>query len=122
MNRDAMSPASREAIGAAQRNNSVHVSPITAWEIANLAARGRIALTLSPTAWFAALLAQPGITLSPMPPALLIASATLPGTPPRDPADRILATTAREHGHILITRDSELIPYARSGHIEAITC
>jgi PIN domain nuclease of toxin-antitoxin system len=117
-----MSPASREAIAAAQPDNAVHVSPISAWEIATLAARGRLALTLSPTAWFTALLAQPGITLSPMPPALLIASATLPGTPPRDPTDRILAATAREHGHILITRDGELVPYAQSGHLEAIIC
>jgi len=122
MNGDPMSQSSREMIAAAQPSDGVHVSPITAWEIANLAARGRLALTLSPTAWFNALLAQSGITLSPMPPAVLIASATLPGTPPRDPTDRILAATAREHGHILITRDGELIPYAQSGHLEAIPC
>ncbi len=103
MNGDPMSQASREMIAAAQPGDGVHVSPITAWEIANLAARGRLALTLSPTAWFNALLA-------------------LPGTPPRDPTDRILAATAREHGHILITRAGELIPYAQSGHLEAISC
>jgi hypothetical protein len=34
------------------------------------------------TAW--ELLALPGLRLAPMPPAFLIASATLPGTPPRD--------------------------------------
>jgi PIN domain nuclease of toxin-antitoxin system len=122
MNRDPMSQASREAIAAAQPNNEVHVSPITAWEIATLAARGRLTLTLSPSAWFNALLAQPGVTLAPMPPATLIASATLPGTPPRDPADRILAATAREHLYVLITRDGELVPYAQSGHLEVIAC
>ena len=122
MNGDRMSPASREAITAAQQTNAVFVSPITAWEIATLAARSRVTLTLSPTAWFAALLAQPGVALAPMPPAVLIASATLPATPPRDPADRIIAATAREYGHVIITRDAHLLPYAAARHIEVIAC
>ena len=122
MNGDPMSPASRDAITAAQVIGAVHVSPITAWEIAMLAARGRLALTLSPAAWFAALLAEPGVALAPMPPAVLIGSATLPGTPPRDPADRIIAATAREFGYAIVTRDGELLPYSRDGHIEVITC
>ena len=122
MNGDPMSPASREAIAAAQAGGGVHVSPISAWEIATLAARGRLTLTMSPSAWFAALLAQPGVALAGMPPAVLIASATLPGAPPRDPADRIIAATAREYGFSLVTRDGELTPYAVAGHIEAIAC
>lgn len=122
MNGDPLSAASREAIAAAQSGGQVHISPISAWEIATLASRGRLTLTLSPAAWFTALLAQPGVTLAPMPPSILIASATLPGSPPRDPADRIIAATAREHGLIIITRDTELVPYAESGHLEAIAC
>jgi len=122
MNGDPMSAASREAIAAAQTSSAAHVSPITAWEIATLAARGRLTLTMSPTAWFAALLSQPCVALAPMPPAVLIASATLPGTPPRDPADRIIAATAREYGYTIITRDGELMPYASMGHINAVAC
>jgi PIN domain nuclease of toxin-antitoxin system len=122
MNGDPMSPASLAAIAAAQSARAVHVSPITAWEIAMLAAPGRLALKLSPTAWFAALLAQPGVTLAAMPPAVLIASATLPGDAPRDPADRIIAATARECGFAIVTRGAELMPYARAGHVAAILC
>jgi len=122
MNGDPMSQESREAIAAAQTSSAVHVSPISAWEIAMLAARGRLTLTMSPTAWFAALLAQPCVALAPMPPSVLIASATLPGTPPRDPADRIIAATAREYGYMIITRDGELMPYSQAGHVRAIAC
>jgi PIN domain nuclease of toxin-antitoxin system len=122
MNGDPLSPESLEAIAAAQREDAVAVSPITAWEIATLAARGRLALTLAPVAWFAALLRQKGVVLAPMPPEVLIASATLPGSPPRDPADRIIAATARQYGHVVVTRDGELLPYARARHLDAIAC
>jgi PIN domain nuclease of toxin-antitoxin system len=66
--------------------------------------------------------ALPGMRLAPMPPEVLIDSAFLPGTPPRDPADRILAATARAASHILVTRDSELIPYAQQGHLRVLVC
>ncbi len=122
MNGDRMSAASREAISAAQAAGAVHVSPITAWEIATLAARGRLTMRLSPEAWFRAVLSQPGVALAPMPPDVLIASATLPGTPPRDPADRIIAATARTYGQAIVTRDGELVPYGQAGHIEVIEC
>jgi PIN domain nuclease of toxin-antitoxin system len=123
MNGDKMSPESLAAIKAAQsRNLGVHVSPITAWEIAILVVRNKLQLTLSPEAWFATLIALPGVRLADMGPDLLIASATLPGTPPKDPADRIIAATARAFRHVLITRDGELITYGNAGHIEVVAC
>jgi PIN domain nuclease of toxin-antitoxin system len=45
----------------------------------------------------------------------------LPGNPPRDPVDRIIAATARAYDLAIVTRDSELIPYGRAGHIVTIT-
>jgi len=118
-----LSQAARDAIEAALATGAgVHVSPITAWEIATLAARGRLRMTITPEVWFASLLALPGIRLAPMPPSVLIASATLPGTPPRDPADRIIAATSREYGFVVVTRDGELVPYGEAGHIEVVAC
>jgi PIN domain nuclease of toxin-antitoxin system len=35
----------------------------------------------------------------------------------RDPSDRILAATAREHSLVLVTRDEELVRYGRKGHL-----
>lgn len=123
MNGDPMSLVSRAAISAALADGQgVHVSPITAWEIAILVAKNRLQLTLAPEAWFDRLLSLPGVRLAPMPARVLIASATLPGSPPRDPADRIIAATGRAFGHAIVTRDGELIPYAREGHIDAVEC
>jgi len=46
----------------------------------------------------------------------------LPGAPPADPADRIIAATARLHGYRVITRDGKLLSYAAQGHILATAC
>lgn len=123
MNGDPISKESRAAIAAAQTENlGVYVSPMTAWEIATLGAKNRLQLTLSAEAWFDTLLRLPGVRLAPMPPAVLIASASLPGVPPNDPVDRIVAATARTFGLWIITRDGELLLYARAGHLEAVEC
>ena len=123
VNGDPMSARSRQAINAAVTANvGVYVSPISAWEIATLAAKGKIRLQLTPQDWFDALLRLPGIRLAVMPPRILIASTVLPGTPPRDPADRIIVATARAFQQILITRDSLLLRYAHAGHLNAIRC
>lgn len=112
-----------EALGeAAERGWPVLVSPITAWEMGMLASRNRITLAVSPADWFSRLLDVPGIELAAMPPELLIASSFLPGGVPRDPADRIIAATARNGGHRLIIRDRALLDYAESGHIRAVPC
>jgi PIN domain nuclease of toxin-antitoxin system len=46
----------------------------------------------------------------------------LPGTPPSDPADRIIASTAREFGLIVVRRDAVLPKYACEGHLKALPC
>ena len=123
MNGDRLSTASRDAIDAAQSDNSgVFVSPITAWEIATLVAQNRFSLTMSPDAWFDELLALPGLRLAAMPPSVLIASVCLPGLPPNDPADRIIAATARAYSFVIATRDRELTGYAAAGYLEVIAC
>jgi PIN domain nuclease of toxin-antitoxin system len=123
MNGDPISAASRASINAAQAGNlGVYVCPMTAWEIATLVAKNRLSLTLSPDAWFDSLLALASVRLAAMPPRVLIASTVLPGEPPKDPVDRIIAATGRLFGYTIITRDGDLMLYARAGHLEAIGC
>jgi PIN domain nuclease of toxin-antitoxin system len=101
---------------------ATYISPITAWEIGMLAARGRLQLLIRPERWFANLFDVPGVRLAEMSPDLLIASSQLPGKPPRDPTDRIIAATARELGATLITRDRALLEYGEAGHIAVMEC
>ena len=98
------------------------VSPMTAWEIAMLAAEGKIALSLAPEVWFDRVLGLPGVALAAMPPPVLIASCALPGAPPADPVDRILAATARAFGYTLVTRDRHLLAYGGEGHVQVMGC
>ncbi|RVT86698.1 type II toxin-antitoxin system VapC family toxin [Rhodobacteraceae bacterium CCMM004] len=108
--------------GAYSDGSTIWVSPISAWEIGLLAARGRIGLSLRPKAWFDAVLAQPGVGLALMSPEVLIDSSSLPGTPPNDPADRIILATARELGLTVVTRDARILDYADAGHVRALPC
>ncbi len=123
MNGDPLTGESRRAIREAQRGASgVHVSPISAWEIATLVAKDRIQLAYEPEAWFDTLLALPGVRLADMSPRVLMRSAFLPGEPPQDPADRIIAATAREFEQALITRDANLLRYGEAGHLKVVAC
>jgi PIN domain nuclease of toxin-antitoxin system len=123
MNGDPISAESRATIAAAQTESlGIYVSPMSAWEIATLVAKNRLQLTLSSDAWFNTLLRLPGVRLAPMPPGVLIASTSLPGEPPKDPVDRIIAATSRTFGFLLITRNGELMLYARAGHVDVVAC
>jgi PIN domain nuclease of toxin-antitoxin system len=120
---DSMSPTALRALDqSAAENVPVFVSPMTAWEIGLLNARGRLALSLTPQAWFSALLKVPGVALADLSADILIASSFLPGSPPRDPVDRIVTATAREKGLCLVTRDKAILNYAAQGHVDALAC
>lgn len=99
-----------------------YVSPITAWEIGMLASRGRLQLLIRPERWFANLSELQGVKIADLSPDLLIASSFLPGHPPNDPSDRIIAATARELGATLVTRDRVLLDYGEQGHISVVGC
>jgi len=119
-------PLASEALTAIERSHRtgefIYVSPITAWEIGLLISRGKLTSPISPQRWFERLLEAPGVRLADMSPDVLIASSFLPAAPPRDPADRILAATAREYGYRLMTRDNPLLTYAKQGHLQALAC
>jgi PIN domain nuclease of toxin-antitoxin system len=115
--------AAVKAVDAAYRAGSiVFVSAISAWEIGQLVSRNRLSLVARPERWFQRLLAIPGIRLAELSPDILIASSFLPGTPPRDPADRIILATARDLGATLITRDRLLLKYGEDGQVSTIAC
>jgi PIN domain nuclease of toxin-antitoxin system len=118
-----LSQTAVDVINAAyQANTPLLVSPITAWEIGLLVSRNRIDLMATPERWFRGLLATPGMQLAELTYEVLIASSFLPGDLLRDPADCILAATARDLGATLITRDRALLDYGRQGHLSVVAC
>jgi PIN domain nuclease of toxin-antitoxin system len=118
-----IAPAAVEAMRAVSEGGGItFVSPISAWEIGMLSARGRVQLLIKPERWFSNLFNVPGVQLAELSPDLLIASSYLPGTPPKDSADRIIAATARELGATLVTRDHVLLDYGAQGHVAVVEC
>lgn len=113
----ALSSQALELLDAA----AVFISPISAWEVGLLVARGRLALPLAPADWFNEALGA-GLTWAPLTPQVLVAASFLPGPIHGDPADRILAATARAFGYRLMTRDRALLAYAEAGHLQAVAC
>jgi PIN domain nuclease of toxin-antitoxin system len=118
-----LAPTAVQALrDARDRKIDVLLSPITAWEVGLLVERGRLKILISPHEWFARAIATTGVRLADMSAALLIESSCLPGRPPSDPGDRIIAATAREIGATLVTRDRLLLDYGAQGHLTVLRC
>lgn len=100
----------------------VYVSPITAWEIGVSAKKGRFRSPYSPQRWLEILMAAPDTILAELTADILLESSFLPGVLNDDPADRIIAATARAYGFTVMTRDSGLLDYAAQGHLSVLEC
>jgi PIN domain nuclease of toxin-antitoxin system len=101
---------------------AVLLSPLAGWELGLLFARGRLRSAIRPREYLRRLTSMPGVAMAQLSADVLFDSSFLPGAPPRDPADRIIAATAREHGYTVMTRDAGLLAYAREGYLSAVEC
>jgi PIN domain nuclease of toxin-antitoxin system len=112
-----LSRASRDQIDRAAAGAGIAVSAISFWETAMLAQRGRISLSQPLRSWRERVVSQPGIIELAVDGEVAIEAVQLPGNLHSDPADRLLAATARIHGCRLATRDQRLLTYGSAGHV-----
>ena len=110
----------REAVHEASRQDRILVSAITPWEIGVLASKKRIDLHRDVMEWVRGALSFAGVSLVPLEPEIAVASTCLPWEMHADPADRILAATARHLGATLVTADRALLEFARAGHFKGM--
>lgn len=108
----------REAIA----NGNLSVSPVSVWEIANLVRKKRIILAMPVVRWFRQTLDKIEAAIPELSVEVLASSCELPGSPPSDPADRIIIATAREASLVLMTRDTDILSYSRAGYVRTIVC
>lgn len=94
-----------------------YVAAISVWEVAMLAARGRLTLAVPIANWVQAALTGSGISVLPLTPEVAVEANHLPGTFHKDPADRIIVATARKFGLPLLTRDGKIQAYSQAGHV-----
>jgi PIN domain nuclease of toxin-antitoxin system len=126
-NGDRLHRPATEAIIAAGLSRGIFVSPISAWEVGLLARPSgrnspRSEFLPTPRAWFARVMAGPGIRPAPLTPDIAIDASYLPGDINGDPADRMIVATARQLNIPVVTRDARILAYARRGHVVAIRC
>jgi PIN domain nuclease of toxin-antitoxin system len=118
---DALKPTVQKRLDAADRTRPLHVSIISAWEVAMLAAKGRLNLAMPTQAWIERSLSHPAMRLVALDdPAVVAESNELPGDFHADPADRLLVATARIGGYTLVTHDRKILDYGKAGHLTVL--
>jgi PIN domain nuclease of toxin-antitoxin system len=105
-----ISPTARRSLEAA---DEFTVAAITWFELAWLARRERIHLSIPVRTWLDGLAA--GVRTIQITPAIAAAAAALPLTFPRDPSDRLIFATAVEHGFHLVSKDSAIRDHGQPG-------
>ena len=108
-----LSDRARKAIEEeiSSENGQVFISTITAWEIALLVEKGRLALTLDVKDWIDTVTAIEGVRFVPVDNEVAIQSGRLPGDFHPDLADRMIVALARRLSAALITSDSKILAY-----------
>ncbi len=108
------------AIDDARQQGTLFVSVISVWEIALLVRKKRLALPMSPLRWTEEALKLRGLHLLPLTPEVAIESVYLPEPIHRDPSDRILIASARLEGMTLVTRDREILSFAKATKLSVL--
>lgn len=106
-----LSKAAARAIERAEATDGMRVSVISVWEIAVKSALGKLELSMDMDEWFRLARSYPNLVVEPVSAQDAIASARLPGSFHKDPADRIIVAMARRHGVSLVTSDALMRAY-----------
>ncbi len=101
-----LSRKARSRISTAAARYNLVISDISLWEVAMLIDRGRLDVGTSTSEFLEVALEARSVRVLPITPHIAQRAATL--TTPSDPADRLIASTALEHGAILVTSDRKL--------------
>lgn len=108
---DQLSPAAQQAITQEIQDGKIVVSSISAWELAMLVAKDRLALSMDVADWLACVDQIESITFVPVDNTIAVKSTELPGEFHKDPADRIIVATARKVAAPLVTADEKILAY-----------
>ncbi len=87
------------------------VSAISAWEIAMLVDKGRIALTMDVDDWLDVVKDIDGLRFVPVDNDIAVQSTRLPDDFHKDPADRMIVALARHVNAPLVTADEKIRAY-----------
>ena len=95
-----------EAIHAAGQTGGLAISAITLWELAWLAAHGRVDITGTADAFVEEVTSRTAIR--PITPRVAVLANQFPSTYSSDPCDRLIGATALAEGMVLVTKDQKI--------------
>lgn len=97
-----------------QNGGTILLSAVTVWEIALLVDTGRIDLDIPVVAWIERFVDRPGIQAVPLDHNAAARSYQLHHLEHRDPADRLLISTAIELSCPLVTYDDRIVRFGNN--------
>jgi PIN domain nuclease of toxin-antitoxin system len=103
-----LSAVATRAVRGAVDAGGLAIASITLWEVAMMLARGRVIPQGTPETWLGVLLDRSGVVVKEITPTVAALATHFPRDFPADPADRIIAATARSEGVALVSRDERL--------------
>ena len=103
-----LSAAATSAIDAEMDGGQILVSSMSAWELAMLVERGRVALSMDIASWLDTLGRIDAVRMVPVDSEIAVKSVQLPGDFHKDPADRIIVATARKFAAPLVSADEKI--------------
>jgi PIN domain nuclease of toxin-antitoxin system len=103
-----LSRPAASAIRRARADQGIGIAAISLWELAMLFARGRLEAMGSLETSVQLVIDRAGVIVKPLTPAIAVLAIQFPPDFPPDPADRLIAATARVEGLTLITRDERI--------------
>ncbi len=106
-----LSGTALKAINNAMKSGCIYVSAISAWEIAMLIRADRLVMAMPLNEWIEKIEKLPFIKFVPVSNEIALDSVNLPGEFHKDPADRIIVSTARINNSTLITSDKKILSY-----------
>ena len=101
---------SREVLKDLKEAPAIYVSAMSGFEIALKASSGKLKLSKPPRDWFAEVVSEHGLTILPMDLNICITAAQLPLIH-RDPSDRFIIATAKQHQLAVVTSDENFEKY-----------
>jgi PIN domain nuclease of toxin-antitoxin system len=101
-----LSKRAHEAIRNARQDSGIAVATISLWEIAWLAQHKRIVVVGSVESFVRETVAR--VILRPVTPEIAALAVSLPDEFPKDPADRLITTTAMVENMPLVTADARI--------------
>ena len=112
MNPSNLSLTVKHLISDTGRYDELLLSAISPWEFSKLIEKKRLGISCHPEDWIKNALKMPKLRLVELSPYISYRSTILPQPFHNDPADHIIAATAREENATILTKDKKILKYS----------